>query len=164
MPEPMEIPHREVPVNDNGYLEVLTKVIFQSGFRWSVVEDKWPNFRVAFSNFDIDEVAEYGPPEIERLMADDGIVRNGRKIEGTIHNAASMRQLAEKHGSVKAWLTSNSHLPWPERRKAVSAPFKPFGPSGAYHFLWCVGEAVPPHEQRDHWEGPVPPGSPEALA
>ena len=39
----MEIPERVRPVGDNGYFEQLTKAIFQAGFSWSVIRQKWPN-------------------------------------------------------------------------------------------------------------------------
>jgi len=159
----MKAPPREVPPDDNGYFEVLTKAVFLSGFRWSVVEAKWPRFRVALDGFDIDKVADYRPPDVERLLADEGIVRNARKIEGTVKNAETLQQLIDQHGSVKAWLDTTAGLPWPQRRKAVAAPFSFFGDFGAYFFLWSVGEAVPPHDQRDTWSAPLPPGAPESL-
>ena len=59
---PHEIPERKRPVDDNGYLEELTRAIFQAGFSWRVIRDKWPNFRRAFDSFDIETVAGYGEP------------------------------------------------------------------------------------------------------
>jgi 3-methyladenine DNA glycosylase Tag len=160
----MQIPPREVPADDNGYFEVLTKVIFQSGFRWSVVDNKWPGFTEAFAGFDIGKVAAFGPPEIEALMSDDRIVRNGRKIEATVENAGTLAGFIVEHGSVKEWLASTADLPWPERRRAIAAPIKNLGQFGVFHFLWCVGEAVPPYEERDTWTDPLPEGAPESLA
>ncbi len=90
-------------------------------------------------------------------------MRNGRKIEATVDNAVTLKHLIRDYGSVREWLATTADLPWPERRKAVAAPLKQLGPSSAYHFLWCVGEPVPPHEERDTWSGPVPAGSPERL-
>lgn len=162
MPQQAEIPPRAVPDSDNAYFEVLTKVIFQTGFRWSVVEDKWPGFREAFAGFDIDEVAGFDPTRVDDLGSDPRIVRNGRKIKATVDNAVTLKKLIGDYGSVREWLATTSELAWPERRKAVAAPFKQLGPSGAYHFLWCVGEPVPPHEERDTWSGPVPASSPES--
>jgi DNA-3-methyladenine glycosylase I len=164
MPSEMKAPPRAVPRDDNGYFEILTMSVFQSGFRWSVVEAKWPNFRQAFAGFDIDTVAGFGPPDVDRLVADEGIIRNARKIEGTIANAGTLRDLVSTHGAVKEWLDTTADMPWPARKKAVAEPFKYFGPFGAYFFLWSVGEAVPPHDQQEDWDGPVPPGSPESLA
>ena len=82
-----EIPPRITPTDDNGYFEQMTKAIFQAGFSWQVVNNKWPNFQQAFDHFDVDRVAAYDLADIERLLADEGIVRNGRKIEATIANA-----------------------------------------------------------------------------
>ena len=72
---PFEIPEQKRPADDDGYLEELTKAIFQAGFSWRVIRDKWPNFVRAFDGFDLAAVAGYGQPDIERLVADAGIVR-----------------------------------------------------------------------------------------
>jgi DNA-3-methyladenine glycosylase I len=162
MPE-YKTPPRSVPADANGYFEVLTKGVFQSGFRWSVVEAKWPGFLDAFEGFALDKVAAYGPGEVERLAQNPAIVRNRGKIAGTVDNARTLRQLVEQHGSVKAWLDTTAGLPWPERKRAISKPFKGFGPSAAYFFLWSVGEAVPPHSQEPSWSDAVPAGYPEAA-
>ena len=52
-----EIPPRIKPENDSGYFEQLTKAVFQSGFSWAVIRDKWPNFVRAFDGFSLDSVA-----------------------------------------------------------------------------------------------------------
>ena len=85
------IPPRQKPDTDSGYFAVLAQATFQAGFSWEVVRNKWPSFVKAFDGFDIDKVARYGPDDIDRLLADKGIVRNGRKIEAVIHNASVMR-------------------------------------------------------------------------
>jgi DNA-3-methyladenine glycosylase I len=139
----------EKPANDNGYFEKLTQTVFQTGFSWKVVRNKWPGFQEAFHGFDIDTVAQYDERDVERLLADEGIVRNGRKIQATIDNARIMRQLAAEHGSFHAYLRSLDGPAWKERRKALSKTFKYFGPTGVYFFLWSVGEEVPPWEERD---------------
>jgi DNA-3-methyladenine glycosylase I len=162
MPE-YKTPPRAVPADPNGYFESLTKGVFQAGFRWSVVEAKWPGFLDAFHGFDLATVAAYGPEDVERLAANPAIVRNRGKIAGTIENARTLLRIVAEHGSVRAWLDDSTALPWPERKKAVSKPFKSFGPSAAYFFLWSVGEPVPPHNQETTWTEPVPKGYPEAV-
>jgi 3-methyladenine DNA glycosylase Tag len=64
---PYEIPPRKKPTDDNDYFEELTKAIFQAGFSWRVIRDKWPGFQRAFDRFDIATVASYGEPDVERL-------------------------------------------------------------------------------------------------
>jgi DNA-3-methyladenine glycosylase I len=139
----------EKPANDNGYFEKLTQTVFQTGFNWKVVRNKWPSFQEAFDGFDIDTVAQYDDRDVERLLADEGIVRNARKIQGSIDNARIMQRLIAEHGSFHAYLRSLDNLSWKERRKALSETFRYFGPTGVYFFLWSVGEEVPPWEERD---------------
>lgn len=146
--ELFEIPPRKKPADDNGYFEELTRAIFQAGFSWRVIRDKWPNFQTAFEGFDIATVAGYGEPDIERLLADPGIVRNRRKIEATIHNARVMWDLIQQHGSFHAYLRSLDGLDYAGRRQELSRRFHHLGPTGVFVFLWCVEEEVPAWEER----------------
>jgi DNA-3-methyladenine glycosylase I len=73
--------------------ERLTLEAFQSGLSWLTILRKRENFRRAFDGFDVDRVADYGEPEVERLLGDAGIIRNRRKIEATIANARAARDL-----------------------------------------------------------------------
>jgi DNA-3-methyladenine glycosylase I len=76
------------PVRDDTALfERLSLEAFQSGLSWLTILRKRENFRAAFSRFDIEAVAAFGPVEVARLLADPGIVRNRAKIEATIANA-----------------------------------------------------------------------------
>lgn len=143
-----EIPPRKKPQDDNGYFEELTRAIFQAGFSWRVIHDKWPNFQKAFDGFDIATVAGYGAPDVERLATDTGIVRNRRKIDATIYNARVMWDLVEEHGSMQAYLRSLDGLDYAGRRKELSQRFKNLGPTGVFTFLWCVDEEVPAWEDR----------------
>jgi DNA-3-methyladenine glycosylase I len=78
---------------DVEVFERLTLEAFQSGLSWLTILRKRENFRRAFDGFEIEKVAAYGPKEIERLMADAGIVRNRKKIEAAITNARAARDL-----------------------------------------------------------------------
>jgi len=148
MPQDYEIPPRVRPANDNGYLEQLTKAVFQAGFSWKVVADKWPYFQAAFDDFDVDRVAAYDVPDIERLLSDPGIIRNGRKIEATIYNARVMQRLRTQYGSFHAYLRSLDGLDYEARKKALTRQFRHLGRTGCFVFLWCVGEDVPSWEER----------------
>ncbi|MGA7053636.1 MAG: DNA-3-methyladenine glycosylase I [Mycobacterium sp.] len=67
--------------------ERMSLEAFQSGLSWLIILRKRENFRRAFSGFDIDKVARFTDADVQRLMADEGIVRNRAKIEATIGNA-----------------------------------------------------------------------------
>lgn len=143
-----EIPARITPAGDNGYFEQITKAIFQAGFSWQVVNDKWPNFQQAFDGFDVDRVAAYGLEDMDRLLSDPGIVRNGRKIEATIANAGQIQAVRREFGSFLNYLRSLDDLPYREKQKALSKRFKNLGRTGVFVFLWCVNEEVPDWEDR----------------
>lgn len=78
---------------DDALFERLTLEAFQSGLSWLTILRKRPAFRRAFAGFVIDEVAAFGPPEVERLLADPGIVRNRAKIEAALANARAAADL-----------------------------------------------------------------------
>jgi DNA-3-methyladenine glycosylase I len=78
---------------DNEMYERLVLEAFQSGLSWLTILRKRPAFRAAFAGFDIATVAEFGPPDVERLMADAGIVRNTAKINAAIRNARAALEL-----------------------------------------------------------------------
>src|SRR4051812_42057006 len=77
-----------VPIRDDAaLLERLTLEIAQAGLSWLTVLKKRDAYRQAFDGFDPARVGAYGDADVERLMADAGIVRNRKKIEATIANA-----------------------------------------------------------------------------
>lgn len=148
MPQAIEIPPRQRPTDEAGYLEQMTKAIFQAGFSWAVIRAKWPSFQTAFDGFDVDTVAAYDAPDMDRLLADPGIVRNGRKIAATVQNARTMQALRSQHGSFYAYLRSLDALPYEQRRAALTKQFQGLGRTSCFVFLWCVGEEVPAWENR----------------
>jgi DNA-3-methyladenine glycosylase I len=89
------------PVRDErGLFERLCLEGFQSGLSWLTFLRKRDAFRAAFADFDPDAVAAFGDGDVERLMADAGIVRNRAKIEATIANARATVALRETGGSL----------------------------------------------------------------
>jgi DNA-3-methyladenine glycosylase I len=73
--------------------ERLSLEAFQSGLSWLVILRKRAAFRAAFAGFDPAAVAAFGPDDVDRLLADAGIVRNRAKIDATVHNAGRVLAL-----------------------------------------------------------------------
>ena len=73
--------------DDRALFEKLCLEAFQSGLSWLTILRKRPAFRSAFAGFSIPAVAEFGPADVDRLLADRSIVRNRAKIEAVIGNA-----------------------------------------------------------------------------
>jgi DNA-3-methyladenine glycosylase I len=104
-----------MPVRDeHGMFERLSLEAFQSGLSWVTILRKRPAFRAAFADFDPEVVGEYDAPDVERLMADAGIVRNRRKIEATITNARATVALRDEGGLVDlVWSFRPAETPRP---------------------------------------------------
>ena len=129
----------------DDYLEIMAKVVFESGMSWKVVENKWPGIREAFHNFDILTVADMAPPEIEQLAQDTRVIRNRRKLEAIVSNARKMLDLEAEHGSFKQYLSSFADFD--DAIKAMKKDFKFLGVFGTYYFLYVVKWPVPPHDE-----------------
>jgi 3-methyladenine DNA glycosylase Tag len=138
-------PRRSRPKDLAGYLEVLSRTVFQAGISWRVIDAKWDGIRTAFEQFDPRKVAAFGPNRVEALLADERVVRSRPKIEAVIDNAHALLELEAEHGGFRRYLRSHADT------AAVAADlqkrFRFIGPSGAYMFLYMVGEPVPPHEE-----------------
>ena len=148
-----------VPSHDDVHLfEMLTLEGAQAGLSWSTILNKREGYRRAFAGFDPAAVARFGPKDVERLLADAGIVRNRLKVESTVNNAARVLEAQEEHGSFDAYLWSFvggepivnrwralSELPAEtELSKAISKDlkrrgFRFVGPTGIYAFMQTVG-------------------------
>lgn len=148
-----------VPVRgDQGLFERLTLEAFQSGLAWITILRKREHFRAAFADFDPAVVADFGEADVERLMADAGIVRNRAKILAAIQNARATVALQEAGESLDALVwsfvpeeqvaaTAMHELPTqtPES-KALAKTLKQkgfafVGPTTAYALMTAVGIA-----------------------
>jgi DNA-3-methyladenine glycosylase I len=148
-----------VPSHDDVHLfEMLTLEGAQAGLSWSTILNKREGYRRAFAGFDPAAVARFGPKDVERLLADTGIVRNRQKVESTVDNAARVLEVQEGEGSFDAYLWSFvdgtpivnrwrtlSELPAEtELSKAISKDLKRrgvrfLGPTIIYAFMQTVG-------------------------
>jgi DNA-3-methyladenine glycosylase I len=83
---------------ETALLERLCLEGFQTGLSWLTILRKRAAFRAAFAGFDADTVARFDESDVERLLSDESIVRNRRKIEATIQNARATVALRESGG------------------------------------------------------------------
>src|SRR6476619_4510340 len=93
--------------SDADLFERLVLEINQAGLSWLTILKKRSAFRTAFADFDVDRVAAFGSTDIERLLADSGIIRNRLKIEATTENASRIQTLRQSHGSFAGWLETH---------------------------------------------------------
>jgi DNA-3-methyladenine glycosylase I len=79
--------------DDRGLFEKVSLEAFQSGLSWLTILRKRESFRTAFAGFDPEKVAAFDERDVERLLADAGIVRNRAKVAATIANAQAVLDL-----------------------------------------------------------------------
>ncbi|MFT7676299.1 MAG: DNA-3-methyladenine glycosylase I [Planctomycetota bacterium] len=157
------------PVHDDRRLyEKVCLESFQSGLSWLTILRKRENFRAAFANFEMEQVAAFGKADVERLLGNAGIVRHRGKIEATIKNARAAIATVEQEGSLHEyfWRFEPPASERPQRfdykslaaftqsptSKALAKDLKRrgwawVGPTTAYAFMQAMGLV------NDHFEG-----------
>jgi DNA-3-methyladenine glycosylase I len=133
--------------------ERMSLEAFQSGLSWLIILRKRENFRRAFEQFDVAKVAAFTDRDVERLMADTGIVRNRAKIDATIANARAAAELDVDLDEL-LWSFAPPARPRPVDMSAVPAispestamakelkrrGFKFVGPTTAYALMQATG-------------------------
>jgi len=136
------------PSRDERVLfERLALEIMQAGLSWEIVLKKRAALNKAFNRFTVAKVAAYGEAEVERLLADSGIIRNRRKIEAIIANAAILLAIRKSHGGFAKWL--DSHHPRPKEAwvKLFRTTFKFTGGEIVGEFLMSLGYLDGAHKE-----------------
>jgi DNA-3-methyladenine glycosylase I len=94
-----------VPVhNDQKHFEFLVLDAFQAGLSWKTILHRREGFRKAFANFDVIKVSKFTEKQVEKLMLDEGIIRNRLKITGTVKNAKAFIAIQKEFGSFDAYI------------------------------------------------------------
>lgn len=150
--------------NDRRLFEKLSLESFQSGLSWRTILAKRENFRAAFHHFDFDRIARFGRRDLDRLLADAGIVRHRGKIEAVINNARRARELVTREGSLAAFVwrhepdsrelaapqsVSTSPASMALSKELKKQGWKFVGPTTVYAFMQAMGLI------NDHVEGCV---------
>jgi len=109
--EPLYVAYHDdewgVPSHDDGHLfELLTLEGAQAGLSWLTILRKREGYRRAFADFDAEAVARFTKRDVQRLLADTGIVRNRLKVESAVNNAQRVLEVREELGSLDAYLWS----------------------------------------------------------
>lgn len=148
-----------VPVRDEREMfMMLTLETFQAGLSWKIIWQRQAAFKNAFANFDVAKIADFDGEEVDRLLADEGIIRNRRKILATIHNAQVLNKYHQEGKTLVHFLWSfvdnqpvqlhahqgtrlPNYTPLAERisRQLKRAGFQFVGPTTVFSLLCAVG-------------------------
>lgn len=126
-------------LDDNELFERLVLEINQAGLSWNTILQKQQNFKKAYSQFELQVVANYGAEDVARLLQDAGIIRNRLKVHAAIHNAQVIVQLQESYGSFNAWLDYHHPLVLKDWMKLFKKTFKFTGGEIVNEFLMSIG-------------------------
>jgi 3-methyladenine DNA glycosylase Tag len=94
---------------DDRILAAMTRRVFQAGFSWKVIENKWPGFETAFWGFDSVRCGGMSEDEFDALLKDTRIVRNAQKILSVQANGRFLTDLAREHGTAARFFAD-----WPD--------------------------------------------------
>ncbi len=171
---PVHGPHHDLeygrPVTaDDVLLERIAMEIMQAGLSWLLILNKRAALDRAFADFDVDTVAAFSKRDVNRLLKDEGIVRNRRKIEAIIENARRVRAICESHGGLSAWLEAHHPLRLPDWVKLMRKTFVFMGPEVVNEFMMSTGYLPGAHDRdcpkfreiaklKPAWMRAVPPG------
>ena len=86
-----------IAFEDSEYLAAMTKKIFQSGFVWKVVENKWDGFEEVFWGFDPDKLVYASDEQIDKMAQNKRIIRNYTKVKAVRENAYFVQELSKAH-------------------------------------------------------------------
>ena len=144
--------------DDRALYEKLVLDGFQAGLSWITILRKRDNFRRAFSEFQPEKIARYTPKKVERLMQDEGIVRNRLKIEGAVLSARAWLNVMDKGPGFSRLLwdfvdgrpkvnnfrgtkqiPAESAISRKMSKELASRGFKFCGPTIVYAFMQAVG-------------------------
>jgi DNA-3-methyladenine glycosylase I len=135
------------PTSEESVLfERLVLEINQAGLSWLTILKKRMAFRAAFADFDVDRVAAFGPADVDRLLADSGIIRNRLKIEAAAENARRIQTLRNSHGSLAGWLDAYHPRSPEEWTRLFRQTFRFTGGQIVNEFLMSVGYLPGAHD------------------
>ncbi|GAA5135404.1 DNA-3-methyladenine glycosylase I [Thalassotalea piscium] len=113
--------HKLTELTDDRFLAEFTKKVFQSGFVWRVVENKWPGFEQAFFNFNIEKVLMMPEEMLEQKASDPQIIRNYNKVKTIKANAMMIFDEQQNSHSfaefISAWPSNNIIELWAYLKK-----------------------------------------------
>lgn len=134
----------ERELTDELCFSTLVDVTFYSGMRAATVMSKLPVIHEHFADFR--KVAHFGPDDIDRIVGDDKMLRNRRKIEACVQNAKVMREIVEQHGSFSTYLAGfDPKGPFENLlllKEELEARFAYLGGITVYHFMTDLGLPV----------------------
>jgi hypothetical protein len=143
-PDAPTIPEVVTEPSLRDVFEVMTRAVFQTGVSWAQIARHWNAYGRAFAQFDPHRVAAYDQLDVERVLAEPGILRMPRKVHATIKNAAALVALADEYGAFHRYVEHFGD--YASLARDLKARFAFLGDMNAWYLLFRTGERVPRFE------------------
>ena len=136
--------------------------LMQAGLSWRCIMTKWDGFTRAFDSFHLPTVAQYGAADIERLLTDDGIVRNRLKVVACVENAKIIHRMETQSPNSFLLLLLAYHVHPPAHSPHHSAshhlihPHERILPTGRHGASWMRSDFKTPAVERETTDGVHP--------
>lgn len=125
--------------NDEALFGCLLMEINQAGLSWDIVLKKRATLTQAYAHFSITTLAHFSTHDVERLLANPGVIRMRKKIEAIVYNAQEVLHLQQEYGSFKAWLDHHHPIEVDQWIKLFKKHFKFTGKEITKEFLLATG-------------------------
>jgi len=144
-PLPSGAPRQISATGPADQFEVLTRAVFNAGMTWRVVQARWAAIADALADFDPAIVAGYDEHDVERLIADERLIRSRGKLAAVPDNARTFVRLAGEHDGFDTWLAGVGD--YDARERALCRQFRYIGEFGAYWSQYTLRMDVPDHRK-----------------
>ncbi len=126
-------------IPDDRYLAGMSRVVFQAGFSWKVIESKWEGFEEAFDGFAPGRCAMMSDDDLDRHLKDTRIVRHAKKILSIRDNAIFVNELTKEHGSAGSYFAGVSPTEYVNLLTDLKKRAARLGGTSAQYFLRQMG-------------------------
>jgi hypothetical protein len=125
-------------------LAIIGRAVFQAGVSWAQIARSWDAYERVFCGFDPVRVAAFDDVDIERILAEPGILRMPRKIHATIANARALIEIVGECGSFPAY--AGSFADYAALERDMRRRFSHLGEMNVWYVLFRCGLPVPTFE------------------
>jgi DNA-3-methyladenine glycosylase I len=138
------IPEVAIDPSPRDVLAIVTRAVFQAGVSWSQIARHWDAYEHAFSAFDPAIVATFDDTDVDRILAQPGVLRVPRKIRATIANAKALRGLLDSFGTFAGY--ADSFESYASLARDMRERFSFLGEMNVWYVLFRSGRPVPRFE------------------
>ena len=125
-------------------LAIVVRAVFQAGVSWAQIARTWDAYERAFDSFDPAVVAAFDSTDVDRILAEPGILRMPRKVHATIANARALVEIAREFGSFSAYAASFAE--YAALESDMRRRFSHLGEMNVWYVLFRCGLPVPRFE------------------